>query len=109
LSSPEGDEDNDDEDTSVPAAWLPKRIYPLSQGIPIAAWVFKVTAILVVLGGLVSALEVAWHDQSLSNAAQGWVILGIVVGTALAASSFAFFGYVLDLLNAVEVNTRERF
>ena len=65
-----------------------------SGGPSIVAFVFKAFAVLVVVAGVVTAFKV---DELRSSASLA-IAIGVLAGTAVAAASLAFFGYVLDLL-----------
>lgn len=70
----------------------------------LVATVFKFAAIVTLAAGIVATFQVA---KSLSNSgtytssSRTWIILGTVAVTALVAATFAFFGYVLDLLREI--------
>jgi hypothetical protein len=72
------------------------------------AIVFKALALLVVIAGVVAAVESgrAIHSVGGSNSNVIAVVAGIIGGTIIAASAMAFFGYVLQLLVALHFDVR---
>ncbi len=75
----------------------------------LVATMFKILAILSIIGGLVAADQATNLAQqfgtSISDQRNG--ILYIFAATSIVASMFAFFGYVLSLLRGIYLNTRQ--
>lgn len=73
----------------------------------VVSGVFKVTAWLVLIGGIISAITTAvhLHQSSTSGDVVFSTVVGIAVGSIIAATAIAFFAYVLDLLIGIESNT----
>jgi hypothetical protein len=71
------------------------------------AAVFKVAALIVLIAGAISAWQTAvhLHDNGMGAAGIIAVTVGIAAGTILAASTLAFFGYVLQLLVALQYDS----
>jgi len=98
---------NDREDTE--RSWQ-RVLYSGHRGARVTAGVFGTLAVLILVGGAISAVAYAkWlHDNTgLSNGQIGAIVVGIVVGTVISASLWAFLAYVLGLLVDIEINTRE--
>jgi hypothetical protein len=68
--------------------------------------IFKIVAVLILIGGVAAAIEV---HRDLNNFYTGTntngLTLWIIAGTIVSASAVAFFAYVLDLLIGIERNT----
>jgi hypothetical protein len=62
---------------------------------------------LVLIVGIVSAIGTAkaLHNNGTTGGQVTVIVIGVIGGTILTASAFAFFGYVLDLLRGIETNT----
>ena len=72
--------------------------------------IFTMLALLIVIvGGIVTYTYPKYlHDHlGLSATGRVYLSLGLGFGTAVLASVPAFFGYVLDLLVQIELDTRE--
>lgn len=67
-------------------------------GATVAVVVFKVAALLAVLGALVTAAD---RSLSISVAAR----IGLAFGAIVGAATFAFFAYVLQYLRDIRDNT----
>jgi hypothetical protein len=78
------------------------------RGAQLVAYVFKTLAIIVLIGGAISALEATTtvHQHNVSGTDEGLIVAAIVAGTIIAASAMAFFGYLLQLLVAIHFDTR---
>lgn len=70
-----------------------------SPGVEVVAWLTKTMAVVAVLGSIAGA----W----VAHARHWWVTVAIVVGGILIACILAAIGYVLDLLQSIEFNTRD--
>jgi hypothetical protein len=81
--------------------------------------VFKIAAWLVFIGGAIAAYEAAHemqqqislNGQLLDSGNNGSIrdtVIAILGATILAAASFGFFAYVLDLLGDIAMNTSVR-
>lgn len=59
---------------------------------------------------MISAAEAggSLHQNGVSGSEEVAVIAGIIVGTVIAASTMAFFGYVLQFLTSIYFDTRYR-
>jgi len=77
-------------------------------GARIVAGVFHVLAWVVLFIGAVSAIEAGrtLHNNGATTNNEVAVVAGIIVGTIIAASTVAFFGYVLQLLTAIHYDVR---
>jgi hypothetical protein len=77
-------------------------------GARVLAVVFKTLAALVLAGGVIAGVETvrALHDNGTPNGTIAAVTVGVAAGTIIAASSMAFFGYVIELLVAIHFDTR---
>jgi Protein of unknown function (DUF2510) len=73
------------------------------SGAHAVAGVFKLASFLVIIGGVVTAVQIS-HDQSYVGNKDG-IEAGIIAGTIFTAAAVAFFAYVLDLLIGIERNT----
>jgi hypothetical protein len=65
------------------------------------AGVCKTLAFLLLVGGVIAAVATGYalhYNSTLSSASIVGTSVGIAVGGIVAASTVAFFGYVLDLL-----------
>jgi hypothetical protein len=73
----------------------------------VVSGVLKVTAWLILIGGIISAITTAvhLHQSSTSGDVVFSTVVGIAAGTIIAAAAIAFFAYVLDLLIGIESNT----
>jgi hypothetical protein len=81
--------------------------HPSYAGAAVVAAVLKVTALLILIGGIILAIRTAAHLHQ-SHTSGGVVlanVVGIVAGTIVGAAAIAFFAYVLDLLIGIEWNT----
>jgi hypothetical protein len=68
--------------------------------------IFKIAAVLIIIGGVVSAISLAHHNSTIGNSQNtGGEVVGIIGGTIFAAAAVLFFAYVLDLLIAIQQNT----
>jgi hypothetical protein len=68
--------------------------------------IFKFAAVLVLIGGVVSAISLANHNSSIGNSQNtGGEVAGIIGGAIFVAASVLFFAYVLDLLIGIQENT----
>lgn len=72
------------------------------------AVVFKGLAIVVLVVGIVAAIETRNNLRSIgaSTNEQTAVVAGVIAGTIIAASAMAFFGYVMQLLVAIHFDIR---
>ena len=79
--------------------------FPGAQAVAV---VFKTLAVLILLSGAGSAISAAklLHDNGTTGGNEAAIVAGIVTGTIIAASSMAFFGYVLQLLIAIHFDVR---
>src|ERR1035437_9821374 len=82
--------------------------YDHFPGARAVATVFKALALLVLVAGVIAAVESghSLHSVGASNSNVIAVVVGIVGGTIIAASAMAFFGYVLQLLVAIHFDVR---
>ena len=82
-------------------SWTP-HLFTFSnfRGAQLVAYVFKTLAVIVLIGGTISALEAITtvHQHNVSGTDEGLIVAGIVAGSIIAASAMAFFGYLLQLL-----------
>lgn len=76
-------------------------------GAEMVSTVFKVVAIVVLIGGIVgsvvSAIEL--HHHTVNEGTTVGVLIGGIVGSIIGAATVAFFAYVLDLLMSIDLNT----
>ncbi len=75
----------------------------LYGGAHAVAVVFKIAAILVIIGGVGGVVGIDRDLSYVGNKAP--VVVGIIAGTIFTAAAVAFFAYVLDLLMGIERNT----
>ena len=77
-------------------------------GAQTVAVVFKGLAALILVGGIIVAVEVSrnLNQNYVSRSHDAAIVGGVVAGTIVAASTMAFFGYVLQLLTAIHYDIR---
>jgi hypothetical protein len=73
------------------------------NGAQAVAVFFKVTAVVMLIGGVITAAAVGTSHSYTGHKAG--VVIDIIAGTVFTAASVAFFGYVLELLLGIERNT----
>ncbi len=68
----------------------------------VATYVFKTLAVIVILGGAISALDAITtvHQYNVSGTDESLIVAAIVAGTIIAAAAMAFFGYLLQLFDS---------
>jgi hypothetical protein len=94
------DADYDDDDSDL--------LLPTHAGAQTVRTVFLSAAVLTAVAGVIAGIAAAvtlTHHQ-VPGATTVGVTFGIVIGSFLVGASFAFFGYVVDLLIEVDCNTR---
>jgi hypothetical protein len=85
--------------------WLALNEFEGARAVAVA---FKSLAALILIAGVVCAEGAgqALADGGMSGGGVFAVVVGIVVGTIIAASTMAFFGYVLQLLISIHFGNR---
>jgi hypothetical protein len=80
---------------------------PARAGARFVSGFFKVLAILVVIGGVISAVSVDQRssDSFASSGNTDGAVFGIIIGSVVASCAILFFAYVLDLLMGIESQT----
>ena len=78
------------------------------RGAEVVSSVFKVVALIVLIGGIVASIVTAieLEGHSANRGVVVGVAIGGIVGSIVAAASIGFFAYVLDLLMDIDWNTR---
>jgi hypothetical protein len=74
-------------------------------GAQVVSTIFKVAAVLLIVGGIISAISVAHNNSVVGSQNTGGDVVGILGGTVFGAAAVLFFAYVLDLLLGIQQNT----